>query len=123
VSKEDFQDIVSLLPDNAPLPASEKMKYILARLEVSRVSLNFTFDLLVPGYQETEISSSLCLWKHQHLLHMEASHCLDASTVTGRFRMTKCSLLVSFESARVQFACRKGQKGYAPSLFCAPVCF
>lgn len=34
ISKEDFQDVVSLLPENTPLPASEKMTYLLARLEV-----------------------------------------------------------------------------------------
>jgi kinesin family protein 4/21/27 len=35
ISKEDFQDVVGLLPENTPLPASEKMTYLLARLEVS----------------------------------------------------------------------------------------
>lgn len=34
ISKEDFQDVVGLLPENTPLPASEKMTYLLARLEV-----------------------------------------------------------------------------------------
>ena len=35
ISKEDFQDVVSLMPENTPLPASERMAYLLARLEVS----------------------------------------------------------------------------------------
>ena len=39
ISKEDFQDVVSLLPENTPLPASEKMTYLLARLEVRVVML------------------------------------------------------------------------------------
>lgn len=34
VSKEDFEDVVGLLPENTPLPASDKMTYLLARLEV-----------------------------------------------------------------------------------------
>ena len=34
VSAEDFQDVVGLLPENTPLPTSEKMTYLLARLEV-----------------------------------------------------------------------------------------
>ena len=34
ISPEDFQDVVGLLPENTPLPASEKMTYLLARLEV-----------------------------------------------------------------------------------------
>lgn len=36
VSKEDFKDVIGLLPENTPLPASDKMTYLLARLEVSR---------------------------------------------------------------------------------------
>jgi hypothetical protein len=34
VSKEDFKDVIGLLPENTPLPASDKMTYLLARLEV-----------------------------------------------------------------------------------------
>ena len=34
ISKEDFQDVVGLLPQGTPLPASDKMTYLLARLEV-----------------------------------------------------------------------------------------
>lgn len=34
LSKEDFQDVVGLLPQGTPLPASDKMTYLLARLEV-----------------------------------------------------------------------------------------
>lgn len=33
-TKEDFKDVISLLPENTPLPASDKMTYLLARLEV-----------------------------------------------------------------------------------------
>ena len=33
-TKEDFRDVISLLPENTPLPASDKMTYLLARLEV-----------------------------------------------------------------------------------------
>ncbi|GFH28695.1 kinesin-like protein, partial [Haematococcus lacustris] len=35
VSKEDFKDVIGLLPENTPLPASDKMTYLLARLEVN----------------------------------------------------------------------------------------
>ena len=35
-SKEDFKDVIALLPENTPLPASDKMTYLLARLIVSR---------------------------------------------------------------------------------------
>ena len=35
-SKEDFQDVVGLLPQGTPLPASDKMTYLLACLEVRR---------------------------------------------------------------------------------------
>ncbi|GFR41808.1 hypothetical protein Agub_g2578 [Astrephomene gubernaculifera] len=34
-TKEDFKDVISLLPENTPLPASDKMTYLLARLEVN----------------------------------------------------------------------------------------
>ncbi|MEW5301559.1 MAG: hypothetical protein WDW36_004412 [Sanguina aurantia] len=33
-TKEDFEDVIGLLPENTPLPASDKMTYLLARLEV-----------------------------------------------------------------------------------------
>lgn len=33
-TKEDFKDVIGLLPENTPLPASDKMTYLLARLEV-----------------------------------------------------------------------------------------
>ncbi len=33
-TKEDFRDVITLLPENTPLPASDKMTYLLARLEV-----------------------------------------------------------------------------------------
>lgn len=33
-TKEDFVDVVQLLPQGTPLPASERMSYLLARLEV-----------------------------------------------------------------------------------------
>ena len=36
ISKEDFQDVVGLLPQGTPLPASDKMTYLLARLEVRK---------------------------------------------------------------------------------------
>lgn len=36
VSKEDFKDVIGLLPENTPLPASDKMTYLLARLEVRK---------------------------------------------------------------------------------------
>lgn len=36
MSKEDFRDVVKLLPDNTPLPASDKMTYLIARLELAR---------------------------------------------------------------------------------------
>ena len=34
-TKEDFKDVVKLLPENTPLPASNKMTYLIARLELS----------------------------------------------------------------------------------------
>ncbi|KXZ47277.1 hypothetical protein GPECTOR_36g129 [Gonium pectorale] len=34
-TKEDFKDVISLLPENTPLPASDKMTYLLARLEIN----------------------------------------------------------------------------------------
>jgi kinesin family protein 4/21/27 len=34
-SKEDFRDVVKLLPENTPLPASNKMTYLIARLEAN----------------------------------------------------------------------------------------
>jgi hypothetical protein len=39
ISKEDLQDVVSLLPENTPLPACKRMTYLLARLEVRVVML------------------------------------------------------------------------------------
>ncbi len=33
-SQEDFKDVMGLLPQGTPLPASDKMTYLLARLEV-----------------------------------------------------------------------------------------
>ncbi len=39
MSKEDFNDVVGLLPPGTPLPASDKMTYLLARLEVSSTDL------------------------------------------------------------------------------------
>lgn len=33
-TKEDFKDVVKLLPENTPLPASNKMTYLIARLEL-----------------------------------------------------------------------------------------
>lgn len=35
MSREDFRDVVKLLPDNTPLPASDKMTYLIARLELA----------------------------------------------------------------------------------------
>lgn len=35
-TKEDFKDVIGLLPENTPLPASDKMTYLLARLEVGQ---------------------------------------------------------------------------------------
>jgi hypothetical protein len=35
-TKEDFKDVISLLPENTPLPASDKMTYLLARLEIHK---------------------------------------------------------------------------------------
>jgi hypothetical protein len=34
-TKEDFKDVVKLLPENTPLPASNKMTYLIARLELN----------------------------------------------------------------------------------------
>ncbi|GMH43780.1 hypothetical protein BSKO_11714 [Bryopsis sp. KO-2023] len=33
-SREDYQDVMSLLPENTPLPASDRMTYLLSRLEI-----------------------------------------------------------------------------------------
>lgn len=42
VSVEDFGDVASLLPPNTALPAADKMTYLLARLEVSKVAVGHT---------------------------------------------------------------------------------
>mmetsp|Transcript_2102 Transcript_2102/g.5351 ORF Transcript_2102/g.5351 Transcript_2102/m.5351 type:complete len:931 (+) Transcript_2102:94-2886(+) len=48
ISKEDFQDVIGLLPENTPLPASEKMTYLLARLELNpNKDLNATLQRVV----------------------------------------------------------------------------
>ena len=43
-----LQDVIGLLPENTPLPASDKMTYLLARLEVPTCLPVYTYVYMQP---------------------------------------------------------------------------
>lgn len=57
--KEDFQDVIGLLPENTPLPASDKMTYLLARLENSAAARDIQACLTRVGAGEATMNDAV----------------------------------------------------------------
>ncbi|GAX73057.1 hypothetical protein CEUSTIGMA_g510.t1 [Chlamydomonas eustigma] len=59
ISKEDFQDVVGLLPQGTPLPASDKMTYLLARLESGSGNADLQASLQRVASGQTSMNSAV----------------------------------------------------------------